>query len=319
MTTRANTMKIIRRVRKAVAWLVSITIVVTPLGAYAQTPTESITHYHNDIAGSPLAATDAAGNLLWQESYRPYGERIQNSPASTGNKLWFHGKQVDDDSGLSYFGARSYDPVLGRFMGIDLVRFNEHSLQSFSRYAYANNNPYKYKDPDGLAPSPVDAFFTSFSAGEFLAIGILNIYGRLTDDRGLTEVTSAAMLPAAGALAQDAAGLVNPAPGASGARRAAQAAEKNADLLFRRGPHDSRKLLETQASAAEKQLGIHGVSASTSAKAKPGQVVRCASRAACEAAGFKVHKTGSDPDHYTVELPKPVTKEDAKKFNDLFR
>lgn len=149
MTTRTKTMKIIERTWNAIAWLLAVTIVVMPLAAYAQTPTETITHFHNDIAGSPLAASDAAGNVIWQESYQPYGDRMLNSPASIGNKLWFHGKQVDDDSGLSYFGARSYDPVLGRFMAVDPERFDERVVHSFGRYTYGNDNPYTFRDPDG--------------------------------------------------------------------------------------------------------------------------------------------------------------------------
>ena len=72
-----------------------------------------------------------------------------NEPGAAGNRQWFHGKAVDNETGLSYFGARYYDSSLGRFMGVDAVPFHETNLQSFNRYAYANNNPYKFTDPDG--------------------------------------------------------------------------------------------------------------------------------------------------------------------------
>ena len=109
---------------------------------------ETITYYHNDALGSPVAATDESGNLLWREAYLPYGERLQKQDNNT-NDTWFTGKQEDKATGLSYFGARWYDPVLGRFTGIDPVGFQENNIHSFNRYAYANNNPYKYVDPDG--------------------------------------------------------------------------------------------------------------------------------------------------------------------------
>jgi RHS repeat-associated protein len=108
-----------------------------------------VTYYHNDISGSPIAATDAAGNLKWKESYKPYGDKLTRSIASSDNDIGFHGKAHDDSTGLSYMGARYYDPVLGRFMGIDPVHFQTDNLHSFNRYAYTNNNPYKYVDPDG--------------------------------------------------------------------------------------------------------------------------------------------------------------------------
>ena len=49
--------------------------------------------------------------------------------------------------------ARYYDPVIGRFYSndpVDAATFlRQGNIQGFNRYAYANNNPYKYVDPDG--------------------------------------------------------------------------------------------------------------------------------------------------------------------------
>lgn len=111
-----------------------------------------VTYFHNDISGTPMAATDAAGNLLWKEAYRPYGERLLNPAGPDGNRLWFGGKAQDPDTGLSYLGARYYNPQLGRFTGVDPKEVDPEDPHSFNRYAYANNNPYKYVDPDGKNP-----------------------------------------------------------------------------------------------------------------------------------------------------------------------
>jgi len=111
-------------------------------------PREIITYLHSDITGSPVMATDAAGNVLWKERYAPYGERQINADDGR-NSLWFTGKAQDAQTGLSYFGARWYDPLTGRFTGVDPVSFVESNPQSFNRYAYGNNNPYKFRDPDG--------------------------------------------------------------------------------------------------------------------------------------------------------------------------
>jgi uncharacterized protein RhaS with RHS repeats len=43
--------------------------------------------------------------------------------------------------------ARYYDPVLGRFYSNDPIGFD--NIHNFNRYTYANNNPYKFIDPDG--------------------------------------------------------------------------------------------------------------------------------------------------------------------------
>ena len=46
--------------------------------------------------------------------------------------------------------ARYYDPVIGRFYSNDPVGYtSSNPVMSFNRYLYANNNPYKYVDPDG--------------------------------------------------------------------------------------------------------------------------------------------------------------------------
>ena len=50
--------------------------------------------------------------------------------------------------------ARYYDPVIGRFYSNDPVDYLGHMqhgnpIHGFGRYTYANNNPYKYTDPDG--------------------------------------------------------------------------------------------------------------------------------------------------------------------------
>ena len=119
------------------------------------TITGSITYLHTDFAGSPIAATDVNGAILWKENFRPYGDRLNNHAAASGNRQWFHGKPTDADTGLSYFGARYYDPTLGRFMGVDAILFTEKNFQTFNRYTYGNNNPYKFVDPDGNAPLSV--------------------------------------------------------------------------------------------------------------------------------------------------------------------
>lgn len=118
---------------------------------------DTVTYFHNDISGSPLAATDAAGNLLWKENYKPYGEKLNRSSSSNSNKIGFHGKAYDDATGLAYMGARYYDPVVGRFMGIDPKEVSPNEIHSFNRYSYTNNNPYRFVDPDGREAVSVDS------------------------------------------------------------------------------------------------------------------------------------------------------------------
>jgi len=61
----------------------------------------------------------------------------------------------DGATGLTYMQARHYDPELGRFLSNDPIGVSLGTPQSFNRYAYANNNPYRYVDPDGRIPIPL--------------------------------------------------------------------------------------------------------------------------------------------------------------------
>jgi RHS repeat-associated protein len=125
------------------AWLA-----LASLGSHAS----ATTYYHNDLAGSPVAASNENAQVIWRESYRPYGERLTNSAASTDNKVYFTSRRQDVETGLVYMGARYYDPMIGRFISTDPKQFDEQNPQLFNRYAYANNNPYRYFDPTGRGP-----------------------------------------------------------------------------------------------------------------------------------------------------------------------
>ncbi|MGH8568012.1 MAG: RHS domain-containing protein, partial [Gammaproteobacteria bacterium] len=45
-----------------------LTLLALPAGAV-----ERVIHYHNDALGSPIAATDQDGRVVWRKSYAPYG------------------------------------------------------------------------------------------------------------------------------------------------------------------------------------------------------------------------------------------------------
>jgi RHS repeat-associated protein len=128
------------------------------------------TYYHTDGLGSVVAASDESGNLLWRKSYAPYGEQIDGN--TDNEPVSYTGKKHDDVTGLTYFGARYYDPRIGRFMATDPVHFMESNPVSFNRYAYVNNNPYKYVDPDGkiLFLAPIAIFILKEVAAEGLSI-----------------------------------------------------------------------------------------------------------------------------------------------------
>ena len=79
---------------------------------------------------------------------------------------------------------------------------------------------------------------------------------------------------------------------------------------------ESAQQLGAQAAKAEANGFPHGVS--TQQHTKPVKGSKNALRSDVEQK-FKVTQTGNNPRHHTVTLPKPVTEDVAKQFNDLFR
>jgi uncharacterized protein RhaS with RHS repeats len=51
---------------------------------------------------------------------------------------------------------RYYDPGIGRFLSVDPVTANGNTGKNFNRYWYADNNPFKFTDPDGRCPIAKD-------------------------------------------------------------------------------------------------------------------------------------------------------------------
>jgi RHS repeat-associated protein len=59
------------------------------------------------------------------------------------------GQEDDDELGFYNYGARLYDPVLGKFLSPDSIAQAPDDPQTLNRYSYARNNPIIYIDPEG--------------------------------------------------------------------------------------------------------------------------------------------------------------------------
>ncbi len=73
-------------------------------------------------------------------------------PRFTGDGRYnykYNGKELQEELGLNMYdyGARNYDPAIGRWMNIDPLAEKAHDL---TPYRYCFNNPVNYNDPTGL-------------------------------------------------------------------------------------------------------------------------------------------------------------------------
>ena len=102
-------------------------------------------YYHADRLRSTRLVTDDNKNIVSTITYRPFGGKY--SEEGSENHL-YTGKEKDS-SGLYYYGARYYDPDLGRFITRDQKYGKISQPQTLNKYTYCINNPIKYIDPDG--------------------------------------------------------------------------------------------------------------------------------------------------------------------------
>jgi len=126
-----------------------------PLDAQNSKGAPVLTYLHKNQVNSVSVRTNTDGSVKERVLYKPYGE-IHQRRSPDGLQLEFGSKPFDRASELYYFGARYYDPGIGRFTtadrGLGGGRFTQ---DSYSRYAYVLGNPTNFTDPTGRVAGPV--------------------------------------------------------------------------------------------------------------------------------------------------------------------
>ena len=114
------------------------------------TSTATVTYHHTDSIQSANVETSTAGTQTQRSVRMPYGSPYDGIYREGPG---FAGHVTDTQTNLTYMQQRYYDPVALRFLSPDPVDVSTTNGSNFNRYWYANNNPYKYVDPDGRAPA----------------------------------------------------------------------------------------------------------------------------------------------------------------------
>ena len=122
-------------------------------------------YFHTDQIGTPLEMTDVEGSIVWQATYKAWGEVEGFVVSEVEQNLRFQGQYFDDETGLHYNTFRYYDPEVGRFIKQDPIGLSGE----IHVYQYVLN-PAAYIDPLGL----------SFSSGK----GSHNAIATLYDSEG---------------------------------------------------------------------------------------------------------------------------------------
>ncbi|MEU8938465.1 polymorphic toxin-type HINT domain-containing protein [Streptomyces goshikiensis] len=98
-------------------------------------------HTSIDMAGADMRVT--------RRKSMPFGEERGTQPSTWSGQRGFVGGTKDSDTGLTRLGARDYDPITGRFISVDPV-VDYGQTGTMNPYAYSNNAPATFSDPDGL-------------------------------------------------------------------------------------------------------------------------------------------------------------------------
>ncbi len=111
---------------------------------------EETFYYHSDHLGSTSYITDGNGNITQYDAYLPYGELLVDEHSSSEDLPYkFNGKELDEETGLYYYGARYMQPVASIWYGVDQMT---EVYPDVSAYTYCMGNPIKLVDIDGRFP-----------------------------------------------------------------------------------------------------------------------------------------------------------------------
>ena len=115
----------------------------------------NIFFYHPDHLGSTSLVTNLDGEVTQHVSYIPYGEVfIEERNGVWSTPYLFNAKELDEETGLYYYGARYLNPKDARWLSVDPMFEN---FTGVSPYAYCHNNPISRVDPNGMFDSQEDA------------------------------------------------------------------------------------------------------------------------------------------------------------------
>ncbi|MCR5247501.1 MAG: hypothetical protein K6E14_06935, partial [Paludibacteraceae bacterium] len=120
----------------------------------SEEPENLVFFYHPDHLGSTSYVTDADGNIAQHIEYIPYGEVfVEERNNSFSTNYLFNAKELDNETGLYYYGARYLDPTGAMWLSVDPMW--EKNIDA-TPYNYCHGNPVRLIDPDGMDDEAAD-------------------------------------------------------------------------------------------------------------------------------------------------------------------
>jgi len=132
----------------------TIDYIQTPTGIVRKVGTDFIRQYNiNDHLGNVRAVVNQSGTIEQANDYYPYGLAFSYNNLDK-NRYLYNGKEIQNQTlaatffGVYDYGARYYDPVIGRWNTVDPMA---EKYYSFSSFVYCIGNPVRFIDSEGRA------------------------------------------------------------------------------------------------------------------------------------------------------------------------
>ncbi len=108
---------------------------------------DTLSYLLSDHLGS-LSEVVTGASVSAVQRYAAWGE-TRDTLGSPPTQFQFTGQYNEEDLGIYYFGARWFDPRLGRWLSPDSIIPDPSNSPDWDRYAYTNNNPVNATDSSG--------------------------------------------------------------------------------------------------------------------------------------------------------------------------
>ena len=174
-----------------------IALVETRTQGNDDSPAQLVRYQFGNHLGSASLELDDEAQVISYEEYTPYGStsyQAGRSAAEVSLKRYrYTGMERDEESGLSYHGARYYAPWLGRWLSADPVGV----LGGANVYMYASDRPTRLIDPFGMQPDPAINLPRDAEGNYLTPDETIEIHDVLSDDEkarlaGTTDIVSEA-------------------------------------------------------------------------------------------------------------------------------
>ncbi|QTL97138.1 hypothetical protein GM661_03685 [Iocasia frigidifontis] len=146
-----------------------------------------VIYYHYDNLGSTRLMTDEDGEVVFDQDYLPFGGDLAvvgdlEPQNDVGESYKYTGQRQEVSIGFYYYGARFYDPGIGRFISEDSYAGELVNPQGQNIYVYVMNNPMKYVDPTGHDALGINAGeiindYEELEKSRTISVGDMTFYG----------------------------------------------------------------------------------------------------------------------------------------------